>query len=116
NVHAPKARLEFTPYKEVRLDVGYGAFWLESETDAWNRANLRDLTGNSGSFLGHEFDIRLRHKLNAFVDWSLSYARFTPGDFTKAQAKATTGPFTTEPSNFFYFEVNLNAFGDGKPI
>ncbi|CAA9890064.1 Alginate export protein [Candidatus Methylobacter favarea] len=116
NIHAPKARLEFTPYKNIRIDTGYNAYWLQSETDAWNRANLRDLTGQSGSFLGHEFDIRLRHTLNPFVDWSLSYARFTPGDFTKAQAKATTGPFTTEPSNFFYFEVNLNAFGDGKPI
>jgi hypothetical protein len=114
NIHAPKARLEFTPYKDVRIDTAYNAYWLQSETDAWNRANLRDLTGQSGSFLGHEFDIRLRHKLNPFVDWSLSYARFTPGDFTKTLAKATTGPFTTEPGNFFYFEVNLNAFGDGK--
>lgn len=114
NVHAPKARLEFTPYKDVRIDTGYNAYWLESETEAWNRANLRDTTGRSGSFLGHEFDIRLRHKLNPYADWSLSYARFTPGDFTESQARAN-GPFTTEPSNFFYFEVSLNAFGDGKP-
>jgi hypothetical protein len=114
NVHAPKARLEFTPYKDVRIDTGYNAYWLESETEAWNRANLRDTSGRSGSFLGHEFDIRMRHKLNAYADWSLSYARFTPGDFTKSQARVN-GPYTTEPSNFFYFEVSLNAFGDGKP-
>lgn len=114
NVHAPKARLEFTPHKDVRIDAGYGAFWLESETEAWNRANLRDTTGRSGSFLGHELDFRMRHKLNPYVDWSLSYARFEPGSFTRAQA-TPTGPFTTEASNFFYFEVSLNAFGDGKP-
>lgn len=117
NIHAPKARLEFTPYKEVRIDMGYNAYWLESETGGWNRANLRDRTGQSGSFLGHEFDIRMRHKLNPYVDWSLSYARFTPGDYTKSFDKGNTanGPFTSEPSNFFYFEVSLNAFGDGKP-
>lgn len=114
NVHAPKARIEFSPYKDVKIDTGYNAYWLQSETDAWNRANLRDRAGKSGSFLGHEFDIRLQHKLNPYVDWSLSYARFTPGDFTTSLAKAS-GPFTTEPSNFFYFEVSLNAFGDGKP-
>lgn len=113
NVHAPKARLEFVPYKDVRVDLGYNAFWQESETGGWNRANLRDATGKSGSFLGHEFDIRMRHKLNKFVDWSLSYARFEPGDFTRSQAKLN-GPFSTEASNFFYFEVTLNAFGDGK--
>ncbi|SJM96076.1 alginate export family protein [Crenothrix polyspora] len=114
NIETPKVRLEFTPYKDVRVDAGYNAYWLQSNTDAFNRANLRDRDGNSGSFIGHEFDIRMRHKLNPYVDWSLSYARFTPGDFTKSQAKATTGPFTTEASNFFYFEVSLNAFGDGK--
>jgi len=116
NVHAPKTRLEFTPYKDVRIDAGYGAFWLQSETDAFNRANLRDRTGQSGSFLGHELDIRMRHKLNPYVDWSLSYARFEPGDFTKSQDRSNTanGPFTSEASNFFYFEVSLNAFGDGK--
>lgn len=114
NIHAPKARLEITPYKNVRIDTGYNVYWLASETESWNRANLRDVTGNSGSFLGHEVDIRLRHKLNAYVEWSLSYARFMPGDFTKSHALANTGPYTTEASNFFYFELSLNALGDGN--
>jgi hypothetical protein len=123
NVRTPKARLELTPYKDVRLDMGVGAFWLESETDAWNRAGLRDRGGKSGAYLGSEFDIRLRHKLNRYVDWSLSYARFNPGGFTKeapysatatdASTKAQRG-YTDDPSNFFYFEVSLNAFGDGS--
>lgn len=112
NVHAPKARLEFTPYKDVRIDTGYNAYWLESDVGGWRRAGLGD--GKGETFLGHEFDIRLRHKLNPYVDWSLSYAHFEPGDYTLAQAKAD-GPYTSEPSNFFYFEVSLNAFGDGKP-
>jgi hypothetical protein len=117
NVHAPKARIEFAPYKDVKIDAGYNAFWLESETGGWNRANLRDRTGQSGSFLGHEFDIRMRHKLNPYVDWSLSYAYFSPGDYTSSFDKDVSeadGPFTSEASNFFYFEANLNAFGDGK--
>ncbi len=98
NILAPKARLEFTPYKDVRIDTGYNAYWLQSETDAWNRANLRDRTGKSGNFLGHEWDIRMRHQLNPYVDWSLSYARFEPGNFTSSQDKGNTanGPFTSE--------------------
>lgn len=115
NVHAPKARLEFTPYKEVRIDTGYNAYWQESETGGWNRTGLRDATGQSGNFLGHEFDIRMRHQLNPYVDWSLSYARFNPGDFTKNISAKTVNAQGTEASNFFYFEMNLNAFGDGKP-
>lgn len=115
NVHAPKVRLEFTPYNEVRIDMGYNAYWLDSETAPWARANLQDRKGQSGSFLGNEFDIRLRHHLNPYVDWSMSYAQFIPGDFTRHQAKAENGPYTNQDSHFFYFEVSLNAFGDGKP-
>ncbi|MFI3137305.1 MAG: alginate export family protein [Methylococcaceae bacterium] len=113
NIITPKARVEFTPYNNVRFDIGANAYWQESETGGWNRANLRDTTGKSGAFMGYEFDIRMRHQLNKYADWSLSYGRFEPGSFTSAQAKPT-GPFTSEASNFFFFEVSLNAFGDGK--
>lgn len=114
NIHAPKARLEITPHPDVRVDAGYNAYWLESETGGWNRARLTDPTGQSGSFLGQEIDIRMRHHVNHYVDWSLSYARFNPGDYTTSFAKSGTGPYTSEASNFFYFELSLNAFGDGK--
>ena len=123
NLHAPKARLEFVPYKEVRVDTGFNAYWLENESAPWTRAALQDRAGKSGNFLGYEWDLRLRHKLNPYVDWSMSYAYFSPGDFTRAQngvrqpgqLPGVGGPYTSEATNFFYFEVSLNAFGDGKP-
>lgn len=114
NIITPKARVEFTPYQDVRVDLGYNAFLLQSESDGFRRANLRDRDGKSGSFIGHEFDVRLRHKLNHYVDWSLSYGRFEPGSFTRSFNDPVNGPFTDRASNFFYFEVALNAFGDGK--
>jgi Alginate export len=120
NVHAPKARLEFAPYKDLKIETGYNAYWLASDTEAWNRANIRDRKGNSGSFLGHEFDIRFVHQLNPYIDWSLSYAHFEPGGFTKDMSKSVAaggnGAYTDQAGNFFYFEISLNAFGDGKPL
>jgi hypothetical protein len=114
NIRTPKARVEFVPLPDLRVDLGYNAFWLESQTDGFRRANLRDNTGKSGDFIGHEFDIRVRHKLNHYVDWSLSYGRFEPGNFTRSFNNSRTGPYTDRASNFFYFEIALNAFGDGK--
>ena len=116
NIITPKGRIEFNPHQDVRIDAAYNAFWLQSDTDAWNRAGLRDNTGKSGDFLGHEFDIRLRHHLNPYVDWSVSYARFEPGHFVRSlnETNVNGGPFTDRASNFFYLEVSLNAFGDGK--
>jgi opacity protein-like surface antigen len=86
--------------------------------------------------MGTEWDFRIRQKLNEFVNISASYARFWPGSFTSSFAPptgqqippvnlpggtitgqtGTTDGLSAKPSNFFYLEATLNAFGDGKPI
>ena len=67
-----------------------------------------------------------------FINLTASYARFWPGSFTSSFAQAvalqpffpqsfpgqttTTNGLTARPTDFFYFEVTANAFGDGNPI
>jgi hypothetical protein len=34
--------------------------WLASSNDAWTTGGLRDVTGSSGSYLGHQPEIRVR--------------------------------------------------------
>lgn len=99
----PKARLELTPHETLRVDLGYGAFWLASATAAWQRAQLRDPTGRSGNFLGNEFDVRIRYLLWRRIGFELSYAYFDPGRFPSELGKSLS-------SNFFYFQLNLSAF------
>ncbi len=103
NLHSPKFRVEFTPYKDVKVDMGYNAYWLASDRDAWVRAKLQDKSGRSGDFLGNEFDIRVRYKLTSRIETDMSYAYFTPGDFPRNLDKPLN-------SNFFYFQVTFNAF------
>ncbi|MBM4242934.1 MAG: alginate export family protein [Deltaproteobacteria bacterium] len=102
NAIQPKARLEFTPVKDMLVDLGYGAFWLASAKAAWQRAQLRDPTGQSGTFLGNEFDARVRYKVFGRVTFDVSYSRFNPGGFPKKLGKPLA-------SNFVYFQVTLNA-------
>lgn len=136
NVKDPKVRIEFEPVKDTRIDTAFSSYWLASASSAWDRANLWAPLGNRGTFMGTEWDFRIRQKLNEFVNISASYARFWPGSFTSSFAPPTnqqlppvqwpggtiTGQTTTtdglsaKPSNFFYLEANVNAFGDGKPI
>lgn len=103
NVHAPKIRYEATVSKELRFDVGANAYWLDSRKDRWNVTGLRDQTGNSGSFLGHEYDGRLRYKLDPRADVILGYALFKPGEFTRKQGRPET-------THFLYVELTLRAF------
>ncbi|MGD9657346.1 MAG: alginate export family protein, partial [Methylocystis sp.] len=132
NVKAPKARLEFSPFKNLKVDTAFSAYWLASAAAAWDRANLFAPLGNRGAFLGTEYDLRIRYKLNPFINMTASYARFWPGAFTSSFAQAvalqpffpqsfpgqttTTNGLTARPTDFFYLEVSANAFGDGNPI
>lgn len=132
NLKAPRARLEFEPYKDLKVDTAFSAYWMASAAAAWDRANLIAPLGNRGTFLGTEADIRIRYKLNRFINLTASYARFWPGSFTSSFAPpvalqpfipqsfpgqtGTTLGLTGRPTDFFYLEVSANAFGDGKPI
>lgn len=132
NMKAPKARLEFTPAKNLQIDTAFSAYWLASAAGAWDRANLSAPLGNRGTFVGTEFDIRARYKLSQFINLTASYARFWPGSFTSSFAQAvalqpyfpqsfpgqtgTTNGLTAKPTDFFYLEASVNAFGDGQPI
>ncbi|MEF3367895.1 alginate export family protein [Methylocystis sp. 9N] len=132
NVKAPKARLEFTPLANLQIDTAFSAYWMASAANAWDRANLVAPLGNRGTFLGTEYDLRLRYKLSQFINITASYARFWPGSFTSSFAPpvtlqpffpqsfsgqtTTTNGLTARPTDFFYLEVSANGFGDGNPI
>ena len=136
NVKDPKVRVEFEPIKDTKIDTAFSAYWLASAAAAWDRANLFAPLGNRGTFMGTEWDIRVRQRVNQFINISASYARFWPGSFPSSFAPptaqqwppvnfpggtvpgqtGTTNGLTARPTNFFYLEATANAFGDGKPI
>jgi hypothetical protein len=98
NMVTPRTRLELRPQEKVRLDAGYSVFWLASATDSWVPANRRDPTGQSGTFVGHELDVRLRYNLTRRLDLTLGYAHFIPGGFTKKTGRG-------DDTDFFYVEM-----------
>jgi hypothetical protein len=103
NLHAPKLRLELEPLKDLKMETGYNAYWLASDRAAWKRASLQDKTGQSGSFLGHEFDIRFRYKWTPRIESDVSYAWFTPGEMPRLLGKIRDG-------HFLYLQLTLSAF------
>lgn len=137
NVKDPKIRIEFEPFRDTKIDSAFSAYWLASASDRWDRANLWAPPGNRGTFMGTEWDFRVRQRVNEFINITASYARFWPGSFTSSFAPpvqqqwppvnlngapnfpgqtTTTNGLTARPTNFFYLEATANAFGEGKPI
>ena len=60
NLFSPGIRLEVTPTKRLDAFVGYRALWLADSHDAFSTTGVKDVTGGSGSFAGHQIDFRLR--------------------------------------------------------
>lgn len=103
NIIAPKVRMEMQPHEKLRLDGGYHTYWLASATDAWVTTNLQDPTGQSGTFLGQELDIRVRWAANSRTNLTIGYAHFMPGEFPKSFGRS-------EDTDFLYFEALISLF------
>ena len=104
NISTPKLRLEFQPNDALRVDLGYSWYYLASAKDQFAGAgNARDITGNSGSAIGHEFDIRARWQLTDHWEAILGYAHFTAGSFTRNAIRPND-------TDFAYLELNLLLF------
>jgi hypothetical protein len=65
NLSSPGARLQIKPDKNLKAYFSYRAFWLASATDTWSGSSrLRDTTGNSGTFLGHQLLLRIKFQIH----------------------------------------------------
>jgi hypothetical protein len=60
NISTPGIRIEAVPSKRLDLFASYHALWLAEPTDSFSTTGVRDSSGRSGGFAGHQFDARLR--------------------------------------------------------
>ena len=60
NLSTPGIRLKLRPARDVGVLVAHRAYWLASDQDAWTTSGVRDVSGRSGSFIGHQIEARFR--------------------------------------------------------
>lgn len=63
NIISPGLRLEAAADKRTDVMVSYRALWLENARDAFATTGVKDGSGASGRFAGHQAEARLRHWL-----------------------------------------------------
>lgn len=63
NIISPGLRLELVPDRRSDVMVSYRALWLENPRDAFATTGVKDGSGASGRFAGHQAEVRLRHWL-----------------------------------------------------
>lgn len=63
NLSSPGVHLEAIPGPRLDLLLDYRALWLDSRTDSFSTTGVRDASGQSGDFAGHQVDSRVRYWL-----------------------------------------------------
>lgn len=104
NIRSPGVRVELTPGSRMDAFVSYRALWLASRTDSFSTSGVRDASGRSGRFAGHQLDARMRY-------WILPQAlRFEANlvmlDKSRFLIEAPNAPDTGDT---WYYSVNLTA-------
>lgn len=105
NMLTPGWRLNVSPQDGLQAFIGHRAYWLASDRDIWLAANLRDTTGQAGSFIGHQIE--------ACATWQLvpgnlvleaGGAWLSEGEFREAeQGRADPGA-----SSYLYTQLTLS--------
>ena len=104
NISSPSARLELTPSKRVDMLITYHAMWLAEATDSFSTTGVRDASGRSGSFAGHQVDTRLRWWIRpASLRFEADAVLLTKGRFLADAPNAPPGGST------LYGSFNLTA-------
>jgi hypothetical protein len=63
NIVTPGVRVEAIPNKRLDWFLSYRAMWLDSATDGFATTGVRDASGQSGKFAGHQVEGRIRYWL-----------------------------------------------------
>ena len=97
NIITPGIRFTASPWRNVALMADYRNFWLAEDKDSWGRTRQRDVTGESGDYMGQHLELRVR--------WSV-----VPGNIRLDSGLIflDSKDLIDEQSTFFYIGTNID--------
>ncbi len=103
NINTPGVRIEIRPERRWSGFVAYRPVWLASDRDEWVGSGVQDPDGDSGNFVGHQVELRVRWR--PFPDNVLleaGYAHLSAGRFIDEAPNSNR-----DDANYVYTQVIL---------
>ena len=105
NLSSPSIRVQLKPASSMTGFIAYRAFWLASDSDTWTTSGVRDASGNAGSFLGQQLEMRVRyHPAPNNVRIEMGVAHLFVGEFIEDAPNANSADDVT----YLYSQVVLS--------
>jgi hypothetical protein len=90
NLNSPGVRVEVTPNKRWDAMVFYRALYLDEARDSFASTGVRDATGRSGDFAGHQLEARARYwVVPKATRLEFGFAKLVNGEFLDDAPNAT---------------------------
>ena len=105
NVNTPGVRLQLKPSRTVSSFFSVRSFWLADRSDTWTTSGVRDAAGQSGNYLGTQFEMRVRWDvLPGNLRLESGYAHLFDGEFIE------NAPNSSRPGdlNYFYLQAAIS--------
>lgn len=104
NIDSPGVRAEVAPGKKLDAFVSYRPMWLAEKTDSFATTGVRDASGKSGRFAGHQLEGRARYWLvPSFLRAEVDLLWLAKGRFL------TSAPNAPRTSDTTYVSTSITA-------
>ncbi|MDX2252001.1 MAG: alginate export family protein [Nitrospira sp.] len=111
NLISPGWRFIVTPTPNLIVQVKHRVWYLAQSKDFFGgsvNSGLRDTTGNAGTSLGHDMELRAQYALSANLDFDIGYVRWFKGSYFDSPAILTQLPAGgNKDSDYFYAQVRV---------
>ncbi|NGZ10222.1 MAG: hypothetical protein CV088_12675 [Nitrospira sp. LK70] len=108
NLQTPGWRVIVTPTPSLLLEVKHRAWFLAQSKDFFGQSGLRDPTGQSGTSLGQDVELRAQWAINSNLDFDFGYAHWFKGSYFDSPiiiAQMPTGG--NKDSDYFFAAVRV---------
>ncbi len=103
NISSPGWRLIFVPAESWKLQVKHRIWYLATARGAFAGSGLRDTSGRSGKFLGHDVELQAQWKVNQNVEFDAGYDHWFKGNyFDRLPARAGLPSGGEKDTDYFY--------------
>lgn len=108
NLNSPGWRLIVTPAPNVILQVKHRVWYLAQSKDFFGSSGLRDTTGNAGTSLGHDVELRAQWAVTSNLDFDAGYVHWFKGSyFDDPTILAQLPAGGNKDSDYFYAAIRV---------
>lgn len=108
NLSSPGWRIIATPSPGWILQVKHRVWYLAQATDSFGSSGLQDPTGQAGTSLGHDMELRAQWTLNTNLDVDVGYVHWFKGSyFDRLPASAGLPAGGNKDSDYVYVQMRV---------